>query len=259
MVRATLLVHAALIVWALPHCGTAVAAETDDSTLDTWRISDAAMTVLKEDGGGMERHVLFPRKEEGPRPTEDIALNLRKQAAEWVGKALKKDYVPRDLATRFIGCRRTLKTKHITREIDYLFVRFRIHNVMIHVGEQELGLCVMLRPVDGLGTRPPATWDKAHRYLLDVFTAFFRQPNVDLDHTELRLLCRNGSGEHPVFLGRMRLAPYPGIPGADPFKQKRYWYDDMSVLVDGNTVAFFFRKFDGTSEGASAPVAGKRW
>jgi len=259
MVRVTLLVHAALIVSALPLCHTAAAAEADDPTLDTWRISDAALAVLKKDGVGKERHVLFPRKEEGPQPTEDIPLNFRKQAAEWVGKVLKKDYVPPDLASRFIGCRRTLKTKHMTRDIDYLFARFQRSNLAVHVCEQELGLCIMVKPLDAPEAKPPDTWDKAHQHLLNVFSTFLQQPRVALDHFEIALLCRNGTEGQAVLFGKMRLSPYPGIPGADPFKQKRYWYDDMSVLVDGDTVAFFFRKFDGTSEGASAPVAGKRW
>ena len=246
---------------SLPLCAMADNPEADESALEAWRVSDAAIAAMERDWPGVAnpKSVEYPRRQEDMRPTEDIQVALRKEAASWVGKVLKEGYVPPDLLNQFVGCRRTVKSKHMTREVDYLFARFRRPKVMIHVCEQKLGLCVMVKPQDAVETRAPTTWQEAHQHLLNVFSAFFRQPDIALDHSQIGLLRRNGAQGQPLFFGKMRLAPYPGIPGADPFKQKRYWYDDMSVLVDGNTVAFFFRKLDGTSEGASAPVAGKRW
>ena len=197
--------------------------------------------------------LVWPKAGELVKQPAEIKEEVRKDAAAWLAKVLKPEYLDANLAARFVGARKKLPANAGGIQLDCLLARYEKAGIAVLVSESMANVCVMLEPREA---KVPQDMDAAERLADETFRAAFIQPDARKMRSKYMFASSKQVGVRTVYFGefgwnadeKAQLGP----------ETERWWYNQVIFFVDNASVGFMFPRSAGEK---FRPVSGSltRW
>jgi len=180
------------------------------------------------------RDAIWPSQAELEKKVDPslVPAAVTERAERWVNTILKEEWVPTDLARRFIPLTRTVPTVP-PDQVDYLVARYKVSVTQIQIEETGVSLSVLITPEGG----SPAS--DVESYIKSAAARYLNLPPEVLAKGELKLKSEGLSDGGRLYYGTMDYK-------YEPLMRNRAWWNHTYLWSDGKSLYFHTLERTGT-------------